>query len=218
MAMSDKTKSPSLLPTVTVLGAGAMGAAMAERLIEQGFRVGVWNRSFGPAARLAEHGVLAYARPDGAVADANAVLTMLPTAGAVSEVMLERGAIDALQPGAVWAQMGTIGVEATEALRSQVSERRPNVLFVDAPVSGSRQPARHGGLVVLASGPATARSIVQPVFEALGHPVWLGQAGAGSRMKLVLNTWLAFEVEAAAEVAAVADRLGVSHAALRETV
>src|SRR5205823_6026743 len=125
MAMSDKTTSPSLLPTVTVLGAGAMGAAMAERLVEQGFRVGVWNRSFGPAARLAEHGVQAYARSDEAAADADVVLTMLPTAGAVSEVMLERGVVDAMRPGAVWAQMGTIGVEATEALRSQMSERRP---------------------------------------------------------------------------------------------
>jgi 3-hydroxyisobutyrate dehydrogenase len=72
--------------------------------------------------------------------------------------------------------------------------------------------------VVLASGPQAARSIAGPVFEALGRPVWLGEAGAGSRMKLVLNTWLAFEVEGAAEVAAVADRLGVTHAALRETV
>jgi 3-hydroxyisobutyrate dehydrogenase len=91
-------------------------------------------------------------------------------------------------------------------------------MFVDAPVSGSREPARTGRLVILASGPAAARSIADPVFEALGRPVWLGEAGAGSRMKLVLNTWLAFEVEAAAEVAAVADRLGVTHAALRETV
>src|SRR2546426_993738 len=106
MAMNDKTKTPSRLPTVTVVGAGAMGAAIAERLVEQGFTVGVWNRSFGPAARLAEHGVLAYARPDDAAADADVLLTMLPTAGAVSEVMLERGVVDAMRPGAVWAQMG----------------------------------------------------------------------------------------------------------------
>ena len=48
--------------------------------------------------------------------------------------------------------------------------------------------------------------------------MWLGEAGAGSRMKLVLNTWLAFEIEAAAEVAALADRLSVAHSALREVV
>jgi len=216
--VSDMTNTPSPHPSVTVLGAGAMGAAIAERLVEQGFEVGVWNRSFGAAAKLAEHGVRAYARPQDAVAAAGVVLTMLPTADVVNEVMLEGGVIDAMEPGSVWAQMGTIGVAATEFLRSQVAARRPNILFVDAPVSGSRQPARTGSLVVLASGSAAARSKSQPVFEALGRVVWLGEAGAGSRMKLVLNTWLAFEVEAAAEVAALADRLGVSHAALRETV
>jgi 3-hydroxyisobutyrate dehydrogenase len=94
----------------------------------------------------------------------------------------------------------------------------PAVAFADAPVSGSREPARNGRLVILASGPAGARSMLEPVFQALGRTVWLGEAGAGSRMKLVLNTWLAFEVEAAAEVAAFADRLGVAHTALREAV
>ena len=123
-----------------------------------------------------------------------------------------------MHSGAVWAQMGTIGVESTDTLRSQVARARPDVAFVDAPVSGSREPARSGRLVILASGPAGARSFVEPVFEALGRPVWLGEAGAGSRMKLVLNTWLAFEIEATAEVAALADRLGVTHTALREAV
>lgn len=216
--MGKNMTSTSLLPTVTVLGAGAMGAAMTERLLAQGFTVGVWNRTFGSTARLAELGATAYARPEDAVAHAKVVLTMLPTADSLDEVMLEHGVIRAVRPGAVWAQMGTIGVEATESLRTKVAEGWPTVLFVDAPVSGSREPARTGQLVVLASGPEDARSIAKPVFEALGRAVWLGEAGAGSRMKLVLNTWLAFEVEAAAEVAAVADRLGVTHTALRETV
>jgi 3-hydroxyisobutyrate dehydrogenase len=143
---------------------------------------------------------------------------MLPTADAVREVMFEQRTLSFLRPGAIWAQMGTIGVEATEALQSEVAGTYPDVAFVDAPVSGSREPARSGHLIVLASGPLAARSSVEPVFQALGRTLWLGQAGAGSRMKLVLNTWLAFEIEAAAEVAALADRLGVAHSALREVV
>jgi len=216
--MSADIRNTSPLPAVTVLGTGAMGAAMAERLLGQGFVVGVWNRTFESTAGLAKLGATAYARPEDAVANAEVVLTMLPTADTVIEVMVGRRVINAMRPGTVWAQMGTIGVEATESLRTRVANEWPHVLFADAPVSGSREPARTGHLVVLASGPEGARSSAQPVFEALGRPVWLGEAGAGSRMKLVLNTWLAFEVEAAAEVAAVADRLGVTHAALRETV
>jgi 3-hydroxyisobutyrate dehydrogenase len=195
-----------------------MGAGIAERLLDEGFAVDVWNRTPGPAARLAERGATAHASPDEAAAHADVVVTMLPTGDAVKEVMLEQKTLNAIRPGAVWAQMGTIGVEATDTLQSEVARMRPGVAFVDAPVSGSREPARNGRLVILASGPAAARSIVEPMFQALGRPVWLGEAGAGSRMKLVLNTWLAFEVEAAAEVAALADRLGVAHTALRETI
>jgi 3-hydroxyisobutyrate dehydrogenase len=217
--MSDNTNTiPTTRPTVALLGAGAMGAAIAERLLEQGFAVDVWNRTPGPAERLAELGARAHARPDEAVARADVVVTMLPTGEALREVMLEQSTINVMWPGAVWAQMGTIGVAATETLRSEVARVRPAVAFVDAPVSGSREPARDGHLVILASGPAGARSALEPVFQALGRPVWLGEARAGSRMKLVLNTWLAFEVEAAAEVAAFADRLGVQHTALHEAV
>jgi 3-hydroxyisobutyrate dehydrogenase len=216
--MSDISSTTLPRPTVALIGLGTMGAGIAERLLDQGFAVDVWNRTPGPAVRLAERGATAHEMPEQATARADIVLTMLPTGDAVKEVMLERRTLNAMRSGAVWAQMGTIGMESTETLRSEVARARPDVAFVDAPVSGSREPARSGRLLILASGPAGARSIVEPVFEALGRPVWLGEAGAGSRMKLVLNTWLAFEIEATAEVAALADRLGVAHTALRETV
>lgn len=215
--MSENT-TPSPFPTVAILGAGAMGAAMAHRLLDRGFAVHVWNRTPGPAARIAEHGATAYPAPDQAVDRAKVVVTMLPTSDAVKEVMVVQRTLHFMRPGTVWAQMGTIGAEATQALRSEVASAYPDVVFVDAPVSGSREPARNGHLIILASGPAEAQPAIEPVFEALGRPVWLGEAGAGSRMKLVLNTWLAFEIEAAAEVAALADRLGVAGGALRDLV
>ena len=215
--MSEDRNATTPRPPVALLGAGTMGAAMAERLLDQGFAVHVWNRTPGPAARLAERGATAHTAAETAAAAAGVVLTMLPTADAVKEVMADH-VVSAIPANGVWAQMGTVGVEATDSLRSRAERLRKELAFVDAPVTGSREPARSGHLVILASGPARARSMLQPVFETLGRPVWLGEAGAGSRMKLVLNTWLAFEVEATAEVAAVADRLGVTHAALREAV
>jgi 3-hydroxyisobutyrate dehydrogenase len=189
-----------------------MGAAMARRLLSAGVAVHVWNRSPDAARALGDLGARVHDDPSQAVAPATFVLTMLPTGEAVREVMFGRGVVDAVQPGAAWAQMGTIGVEATEALGAEVAARRPDVMFVDAPVSGSRAPAEAGELVVLASGPSAARTIADPVFSVLGRrALWLGPAGAGSRMKLVLNTWLAFEVEAAAEVSALAAHLGISN-------
>jgi 3-hydroxyisobutyrate dehydrogenase len=215
------TPSPDASPRqrIALLGAGTMGAGMTLRLLELGFPVDVWNRTPGPAARLAEHGATAHIDPAQAVAAADVVLTMLPTADAVTEVMLRRHTVDALRSGAVWAQMGTIGVDTTERLIAEVGSRRPDVAFVDAPVSGSREPARSGRLLILASGPDRAQTALESVFRALGqHTLWLGPAGTGSRLKLVLNTWLAFEIEAVAEVSALAHRLGISGSALVDAV
>jgi 3-hydroxyisobutyrate dehydrogenase len=211
------TKHPPL-PRMALLGAGTMGFGIAQRLLDQGFAVDVWNRTPGPAAQLAESGATAYADPARAVAGAEVVLTMLPTGEAVTEVMLRQGTLDHLRPGAIWAQMGTIGLEATEQLIA-ASRRRPDIGFVDAPVSGSREPARSGRLLILASGPDQAPSTLAPVFAALGQrTLWLGAAGTGSRLKLVLNTWLAFEIEAVAEVSALADDLRISRSALVDAV
>jgi 3-hydroxyisobutyrate dehydrogenase len=219
MTMNAQSLNKTLRPRVALLGAGTMGAGMAERLLGEGFTVDVWNRTPGPAAGLAEHGAIAHPDAGQAVTAADVVVTMLPTGDAVTDLMLARETLGALKSGAVWAQMGTIGVEATERLATEVARRRPDLAFVDAPVSGSREPARTGRLLILASGPEGARTVLEPVFAALGQrTLWLGRAGAGSRMKLVLNTWLAFETEAAAEAGALADRLGVPHAALVDAV
>ena len=206
-------------PRVALLGAGTMGAGMAQRLLELGFPVNVWNRTPGPAAALAEHGATVRAKPSEAVAAAEVVVTMLSNADAVLDVMLRGGTLDALPSNATWAQMGTIGVEAIERLAAEVARRRPDVVFVDAPVSGSREPARTGRLLILASGPARAHDAVDAVFAALGQrTLWLGPAGTASRLKLVLNAWLAFEIEAAAEASALAERLGVPYAPLANAV
>jgi len=206
-------------PRVALLGTGIMGAGMAERLLDQGFAVDVWDRTPAATARLAERGATAHAEAAFAVRSAEAVVTMLPTADAVTDVMLRQNVLASVAPDAVWAQMGTIGVEATERLINEVAERRPDVDFVDAPVSGTREPARNGQLTILASGPDRARKTIEPVFNALGQRVlWLGEAGLGMRLKLVLNTWLAFEIEAAAEASATADRLGVPYATLLAAV
>jgi 3-hydroxyisobutyrate dehydrogenase len=144
---------------------------------------------------------------------------MLTNADAVADVMVRGGALNALRPNATWAQMGTIGVEGTERLAAEVARRRPDVAFVDAPVAGSREPARNGRLLILASGPDLSNDAVGAVFDALGQrTLWLGRVGTGSRLKLVLNAWLAFEIEAAAEASALAERLGVPYADLVDAV
>jgi 3-hydroxyisobutyrate dehydrogenase len=219
MTMTTDFAAPEVahltLPRVAVLGTGTMGAAMARNLLHAGLTVDVWNRTPDRTAPLTDLGASAHLLPAAAVAGADVVLTMLPDAGTVSSIALGKGVLESFRPGAVWVQMGTIGPLATDELAAAASSRRPDVLFVDAPVSGTRGPAEAGQLQILASGPNQARPPLEPVFAAIGSKtLWLGPAGAGSRLKLVLNTWLAFLVEGIAETASLADVLGVSHEAL----
>jgi 3-hydroxyisobutyrate dehydrogenase len=116
----------------------------------------------------------------------------------------------ALAQGAIWVQMSTIGVAGIDHLVALVDAERPDVTLLDAPVSGSKDPAEKGQLTIFASGPDEARSRVAPLFDALGQrTIWVGAVGAGSRLKLVNNTWLAFEAEAVAASVALARRLGL---------
>jgi 3-hydroxyisobutyrate dehydrogenase len=77
-------------------------------------------------------------------------------------------------------------------------------------VSGSKGPAAHGQLTIFASGPEEARPRVAGLFDALGQrTIWVGGVGAGSRLKLVNNTLVAFAAEAVATSVALARRLGL---------
>jgi 3-hydroxyisobutyrate dehydrogenase len=180
---------------------------MTARMLERSLDVRIWDRTWERADVLSANGARPFRDIAAAVEDADVVITMLADGAAVLSTM-DR-ALRSLRGGAVWLQMSTIGVEATaEAIA--LAQRRPDVVFVDAPVSGSTGPARAGTLTILASGPKPSVDALQPLFAALGHrTVWLGDAGAGSRMKLVLNSWLAMLVEGTAEFAALATALDV---------
>ena len=122
----------------------------------------------------------------------------------------DQGMLAALAPGAIWVQMSTIGVAGIERVADLVDVERPDVTLLDAPVSGSRDPAEQGQLTIFASGPEQVRSRVTPLFDALGQrTIWVGPVGAESRLKLVNNTWVAFAAEAAASSVALARRLGL---------
>jgi 3-hydroxyisobutyrate dehydrogenase len=202
-----------------VLGTGIMGSAMARGLAAAGLRTTVWDRSPGATAPLAQAGALVAASPAEAVRDADVVITMLPTAEVAGAVMFDGGAAQGLADGAVWAQMGTIGLAATADFGRRLAELRPGAVFVDAPVSGSKGPAQAGQLLILASGPPAAAAVLDPVFSVLGRrTVWLGEAGQGSAMKLAVNAYMSILIEGVAEALELAARLGIDAAKLAECI
>ncbi|MEW2263163.1 NAD(P)-dependent oxidoreductase [Streptomyces sp. NPDC047853] len=195
--------------TVSVLGTGIMGAAMARNLVRAGHAVRVWNRSRDKAEPLAADGAHVADSPQEAVRGADAVLTMLFDGPAALDVM--RQAAPGLRPGTAWVQSTTAGVDAVADLAALAHEH--GLVFFDAPVLGTRQPAEAGRLLVLAAGPAGARDAVTPVLDAVGsRTVWTGEdgaAGSATRLKLVANSWVLAATNAAGEALALAKALGV---------
>ncbi len=204
---------------VAVLGTGIMGSAMARNLIAAGLPTTVWDRSPDATAALRDAGARVAASARDAAGDASVVITMLPTSDVVTSVMFGDGVAGALADGAVWAQMGTIGIPATAEIVGRLGQLRPGVLFVDAPVSGSKGPAEAGQLLILASGPEQAQPVLGPVFSVLGRrTVWLGPAGQGSRMKLAVNAYMSTLIEGAAEALELAGRFGLDASQLEEAI
>ena len=195
---------------LAVLGLGTMGRGMVISALRAGIPTVVWDRNLDVARRFVELGAEVAATPASAVRAVDVAITMVTDAKAVTFIVTDLDMLEALSSGAVWAQMSTIGVEATEAIAATVEQRRPDVSFLDAPVSGSKIPAEQGRLTIFASGSEAARPKVEPVFTAIGQrTIWLGPVGAGSRMKLVNNTLLAFGAEGVANSLALAHRLGL---------
>jgi 3-hydroxyisobutyrate dehydrogenase len=195
---------------VAFLGIGAMGHGMATSALRAGIPTIVWNRRPEPTRDLAELGADVAETAADAARRAAIVVTMVTDADAVISIARDQGMLAALGAGSIWVQMSTIGVAGIERVAGLVDTERPDVTLVDAPVSGSKDPAEHGQLTIFASGPDAARPRVAPLFDALGQrTIWVGAVGAGSRLKLVNNTWLAFTSEAVATSVALARRLGL---------
>jgi 3-hydroxyisobutyrate dehydrogenase len=207
--MADGTK-------VAVLGTGIMGAAMVRNLLSGGMKVRVWNRSREKAEPLEEDGAEVADSPADAARGADFLLTMLADAAVIEETVAG-DVLPALDEGAVWLQMSTVGEDGSGRLAEIASEH--GVPYVDAPVLGTKQPAEQGQLVVLASGPEGAREKSERVFDAVGSKtIWLGEAGTGSRLKLVINNWIVGLLGVLAETVAFANTIGVDPSRFLETI
>lgn len=201
---------------IAVLGTGIIGAAVARNLARKGFAVRAWNRSPDKAQALAADDVAACAAAADAVRGADVVITAGKDGAAVAEAM--RQAEAGLAPGQIWLQLATIGLDATAELSAWATAR--GLVFYDAPVVGTRQPAEAGQLVMLAAGPLSHRETAQAAFDAISRrTVWISERPAdGSRLKLVINNWVLALTHGAAETLALAQGLGLDPAMALETI
>ncbi len=192
----------SVSKSVGFVGLGRMGQPMCERLTAAGFDVAAVDLR-ADAGALGSRRVGSIAE---AAAGAGVLITMLPGADEVLEVIAE--AVGALKAGSLWLEMSSAPPRVARACGSAASPR--GVRIVDAPVSGGPAQAASGSLVVYAGGEAADLAAAQPVFDVVSaRVVHTGGFGSGYATKLLINALWFTQAVAGAEALSVGRRLGL---------
>ena len=193
---------------IGVAGLGAMGGAIAARLMEAGHQVTVWNRTAEKAKPLAEAGAKVVGSPAAVAAASEAVITIL-TDGAAIEAVYHgpSGLLSGDVTGKLFIEMSTVppGVETTLAPKV----RAKGGTFVECPVGGSTAPARQGKLLGLMGAEPADAARAKPILDQLCRKVeHCGAVGAGASMKLAINLPLMVGWQAYAEAFTLARDVG----------
>ncbi len=197
--------------SVAMLGLGTMGAAMAQRLVDAGLDVRVWNRSPEKAERFAGTSATVATSAAEAVEGADVVLTMLFDADSVRSVADD--VLPAMHEGAIWMQTSTTGPDAAAEFHG--AAQQAGVRFLDAPVLGTKAPAEQGKLTALLAGDDADVDAVQPVLDAISvKQVRVGAPPQASALKIAANAWIATVTAGIGQSLTIAERLGVDPAVL----
>jgi 3-hydroxyisobutyrate dehydrogenase-like beta-hydroxyacid dehydrogenase len=195
-------------------GLGAMGAGIAQRLIDAGYEVVGWNRTKAKAEPLLAAGMGWADSPRELAGSVDVLFTMLTNTAAIeSTADGEDGVLAGLRPGMVWADISTIAPDASVALAERVAAK--GAAFLDCPVSGSPATLAAGQMSVMVGGDRAAFDHVSDVLHAIGPKVtYIGPSGHAILTKVAINLALVVSVTAFAEGVALVEKAGVDRAAV----
>ena len=194
---------------IGLVGLGRMGQAMATRLLKAGFPLTVTNRTRAKAEALLSRGARWADSPTDLAGQADILLSILTDDYAVNEVYTgEHGLLRGRCEGRLFVEMSTIRTATVHQLRQQVEARGARLL--DAPVSGTLEPARQGQLLAMLGGATDDIERARPALTALCRRiVHMGPSGCGCTMKLALNLPMAIFWAGLAEAMAMGQRNGL---------
>ena len=203
---------------IAFIGLGVMGAGMASRLAENGHDITVYNRTRSKADEVGELGAKVADTPADAAKDADVVMISLADQNVVSKVVFEKdGIFETLGEGSYVLDMSTVTPEFARELNGRA--REAGYKHLDTCVLGNPMHARQGELRVMAGGDEADFKAVEPLLEAVGKEVtYLGEAGMGATMKLVLNMLMGVQMPALAEAVVFGERAGLDREKILEMI
>ncbi len=188
------------MKNITILGTGAMGARLANNLLDAGYDVTLWNRTAAKTAQLRERGASVAATPADAAREAEIVMSLLSddTAARAAWLHPEQGACSSLRADAIAIESSSTTPGWSRELSAAVEAGGAG--YLEAPVVGSRPQAEAGQLIQLVGGDAEVLQRVRAVFEVSAAAVIrVGDVGAAMSAKLAVNLLFASQVAALAE-------------------
>src|SRR5258708_6645846 len=191
------------------VGIGYMGRPIARRLLESGFQVTAYDRERSKAQELVRYGASVAQSVSELAAGCDVILSCLPGDEAVLDLYRgPNGALANTRPGSVIIDMSTVYPETSRELSRLGSERGIKVL--DVTISGSVPAAEQGILTLFGGGDQECFAAARSIFRAIAQKYfYLGPAGSGATIKLVVNTLLGTGMQAIAEAVALGEKAGL---------
>ncbi|MEB3101639.1 NAD(P)-dependent oxidoreductase [Ferviditalea candida] len=200
------------------IGLGIMGSRMARNLQKNGQSLVVYNRTKEKAGELLEHGAVWAGSPAEVSRQADIVFTMLAEPEAVKQAALgEQGFLKEMGNHGIWIDCSTVNPSFSREMAAEAGQR--GVRFLDAPVAGTKIPAEKGELMFFVGGNQDDLEQVMPLLEMMGKVIrHVGENGAGTSLKMVVNLMLGQAMAAFSEAVALGERMGLSRDVLFSTL
>jgi 3-hydroxyisobutyrate dehydrogenase-like beta-hydroxyacid dehydrogenase len=204
--------------TLGFIGLGNMGSRVAQRLLAHGYKLVVFDRNRTKAEALVPNGAVPVNDIVELARCADVILSCLTNDDAVHSVYAgPDGALAGARPGTVVLEMSTVSPDTSRELHKQAA--RVGVDVMDVAISGSTPAAEQGTLTLLAGGNADLFYAAQPIFDAIARQYFhLGPSGAGTTMKLVVNTLLGVGMQAIAEAVVLGEGAGLNRKLLLDVL
>src|SRR5271169_2953655 len=200
------------------IGLGNMGSRIAQRLLDHGYQVSVYDRNRAQMEAVAAHGGVAAKNILELAHTSDVVLSCLTNDEAIQSVYTgPEGVFTGARPGTVVLEMSTISPESSRELHKLGA--RVGIEVMDVAISGSTPAAEQGTLTLLAGGDRELFRAAKPIFQAIAKQSHLlGGSGSGTTMKLVVNTLLGVGMQAIAEAVVLGEKAGLDRERLLEVL
>lgn len=204
--------------TVAFIGCGAMGAPMAERLLDGGFKLRVFDPNPAAVRPLVARGAVAATSPRDAVTGVEIAFVCLPSPEVSREVAFGPDGVNGTKGLRIYIEMSTIGSATVKAIAEELA--KSGITVLDSPVSGGPRGARAGTLATMVAGDRAAFEQVKPLYDAIArHAFYMGEAPGLAQVTKVANNMIsAAGMIIACEASALAVKAGIDARAFIETV